>query len=142
MVAPPRHNQIAQSDRHGSRHSSRPWAGRSTDIRIERSAVYTLRCLFMARITSRDNKRFVSHGFCHCARPSLRFSGTSRFEPYIDIARCQLQNILCEYPLTSRPRPGPRAVRVVGTPFIMIPSTLPMILLEPEPRENRKGSET
>ena len=34
------------------RHSSRPWAGRLTDIRIECSAVYTLRCLFMARITS------------------------------------------------------------------------------------------
>ena len=34
---------------------SRPWAGRSTDIRIEFSAVYTLRSLFMARITSRDN---------------------------------------------------------------------------------------
>ena len=61
------------------RHSSLPRAGRSTDIRIECSAVYTLRCLYMARITSRDNKRFVSHGFCHCARPSLRFSGTRRF---------------------------------------------------------------
>ena len=55
------------------------WAGRSTDIRIECSAVYTLRCLYMAQITSRDSKRFVSHGFCHCARPSLRFSGTRRF---------------------------------------------------------------
>ena len=39
----------------------RPWAGRPTDIRIECSAVYTLRCLFIARITSRDNKRFASH---------------------------------------------------------------------------------
>ena len=31
-------------------------------------------------ITRRDNKRFLSHGFCHCARarPSLRFSGTPR----------------------------------------------------------------
>ena len=48
-------------------------------ICIECSAVYTLLCLFMARITSRDNKRFVSHGFCHCARPSFRFSGTRRF---------------------------------------------------------------
>ena len=36
------------------RHSSRPRAGRSTDIRIECSAVYTLRCLYMARITSRE----------------------------------------------------------------------------------------
>ena len=61
------------------RHSFRPRAGRSTDIRIECSAVYTLRCLYMARITSRDNKRFVLHGFFHCARPSLRFSGTRRF---------------------------------------------------------------
>ena len=33
----------------------------------------------MARITSRDNKHFVSHGFCHRARPSLRFRGTRRF---------------------------------------------------------------
>ena len=40
---------------------------------------YTLRCLYKARITSTDNKRFVTHGFCHCARPSLRFSGTRRF---------------------------------------------------------------
>ena len=67
-----------------TRYSSRPRAGRSTDIprqvRIECSAVYTLRCLYMARITSRENnKRFVSHGFCHRARPSLRFSGTRRF---------------------------------------------------------------
>ena len=48
-----------------SRHSSRPRrAGRSTDILIECSAVYTLRCTFMARIT-KDNKRFVLYGFCH-----------------------------------------------------------------------------
>ena len=33
-----------------------------------------------------DNERFVSHGFCHCARPSLRFSGTRRF--VICFARC------------------------------------------------------
>ena len=34
----------------------------------------------MARITSRDDKRFVSHGFCHrAARPSLRFSGTRTY---------------------------------------------------------------
>ena len=46
---------------------------------IECSAVYTLRCIFMDRTTSRDNKRFVSHGFCHCARPSLLCSGTRRF---------------------------------------------------------------
>ena len=34
----------------------------------------------MARITSRDNQRlsFVSHGFCLCARSSLRCSGTRR----------------------------------------------------------------
>ena len=32
---------------------------------------YTLRCIFIARISSRENKRFVSLGFCHCARPSL-----------------------------------------------------------------------
>ena len=51
------------------------WAGMSTDIRIECSAVYTLRSLFMAR--SRDNKRFVSYGLCHCARPSLHFSVAS-----------------------------------------------------------------
>ena len=58
------------------RHSSRPGTGRSTDIRIECSAAtclcglscgrggqfYTLRCIFMARITSRDYERFVSHG--------------------------------------------------------------------------------
>ena len=37
-----------------SHHISRPWAGRSTDIRVECSAVYTLRCIFMARITSRE----------------------------------------------------------------------------------------
>ena len=51
----------------GDRHSSRPRAGRSLaiDIRIECSAVYTLRCIFMIRIISRDNNRFVSHGFCH-----------------------------------------------------------------------------
>ena len=35
------------------RHSSRLRAGRSTDIRIECSAVYTLRCLYMARITAK-----------------------------------------------------------------------------------------
>ena len=34
---------------HRSRHSSRRWAERSTDIRIECSAVYTLQCLCMAR---------------------------------------------------------------------------------------------
>ena len=45
--------------------SSRPRAGRSTDIRIECSAVNTFQCIFMARITGRDNKRFVSYGFCH-----------------------------------------------------------------------------
>ena len=61
------------------RHRFRPRGGRSTNIRIECSSVYTLRCIFMARITSRDNKRFVSHGFCHCARPSLCCSGTRRF---------------------------------------------------------------
>ena len=27
----------------------------------------------------RDNKRLVSHGFCHCAQSSLRCSGTHRF---------------------------------------------------------------
>ena len=32
------------------RQSSQPWAGRSTDIRIECSAVYNLRCIFMALI--------------------------------------------------------------------------------------------
>ena len=76
-VAPDRHSAAAERVDH---HSSRPLAGpgRSTDIRIC-SAVYTLRCLYMARITSRDNKRFVSHGFCHCARPSLRFSRKRRF---------------------------------------------------------------
>ena len=47
-------------------------AGGSTDIRVECSAVYNLRCIFMARITRRDNKFFVSHGLCHCAQPSLR----------------------------------------------------------------------
>ena len=40
----------------------------------EVNGVYTLRCLYIARITSRDNERYVSHGFCHCARPSLGFS--------------------------------------------------------------------
>ena len=54
------------SARGTNRHSSRPCAGRSTDIRIEchrdGSAVYTSQCLYdMARITSRDNKRFKSH---------------------------------------------------------------------------------
>ena len=56
--------------------SRRQWKSRLDDettrrvgIRIECSAVYTLRCLFMARITNRENKRFVSHGFCRCARP-------------------------------------------------------------------------
>ena len=41
------------------RHSSRPWAGRSADIRTECSAVYTLRCLYMARIMSRDTFRIA-----------------------------------------------------------------------------------
>ena len=73
------------------RHSTRPGARRSTDIRIECSAeaclyglfrgcrglpLYTWRCTFMARVTSAENKRFVSHGFCHCARRSLHCSGT------------------------------------------------------------------
>ena len=40
-----------------ARHSSRPRAGRSTDIRIECFAVYTLRCLYNARIT-RTNLRY------------------------------------------------------------------------------------
>ena len=67
-----------------ARHSSRPWAGRLTAIRIECSAVYTLRCLHMARIMSRDNKRFVPHRFflpidCHCALSSLRCNRTHRF---------------------------------------------------------------
>ena len=62
------------------RHSSRPRAGRSTGVRIECSAVYTVRCILKARFTSRDNKRFASHGFCHCARPSRRgCSGARRF---------------------------------------------------------------
>ena len=63
----------------GVRHSSRPWAGRSTDIRIECSAVYTLRYLFMARITSRDNKRFSMDPAIVAPRPSLPFRGTRRF---------------------------------------------------------------
>ena len=33
----------------------------------------------MARITGRDIKRLVSHGFCPCARLALRCSGTRRF---------------------------------------------------------------
>ena len=73
-------HKAISNKRHSSRpHSFRPWAGGSTDILIECSAIYTLRCPFMARITSREKKRFVSQGFCHCARPSLRFSGTRRF---------------------------------------------------------------
>ena len=42
-------HELAASGRH-ERHSSLPWAGRSTVIRIECSAVYTLRCIFMARM--------------------------------------------------------------------------------------------
>ena len=40
-------------------YSSRHWAGRSTDIRIESSAAYNLKCTFMARITS--ERRNVSY---------------------------------------------------------------------------------
>ena len=31
---------------------------------------YNLRCIFVAQvaISLRDNKRFISHGFCHCDR--------------------------------------------------------------------------
>ena len=41
--------------------------------------LYTLRCIFAARDTSRDNKRLVSDGFFHCARSSLCCSGTRGF---------------------------------------------------------------
>ena len=44
-----------------------------------RTAVLNLAVYLMARITSRDNIRFVSHEFCHCARPSLCCSGARRF---------------------------------------------------------------
>ena len=46
-----------------------PRARRSTDIRVDCSAVYG------------SNHEQVSHGFCHCARPSTRCSGTRRFGP-------------------------------------------------------------
>ena len=38
--------------------------------------IYSLRCMCVARVTSRDNKLFVFklHGFCHRARSSLRRS--------------------------------------------------------------------
>ena len=34
---------------------------------------------FVARVKSRDNRRFVSHGFCHCVRSSRSGIGTRRF---------------------------------------------------------------
>ena len=72
---------IKRVTRCGQASLAAPGPERSTDIRIECSAAsaYTLRCIFMARITSRDYKRFVSHGFSHCARPSLCCRGTRRF---------------------------------------------------------------
>ena len=53
----------------------------------------------MARITSRDNKRFVSHRFCHCARPSLRCSGTRRFKFFGDLFWCMRTR--CGWPAFS-----------------------------------------
>ena len=50
-----------------------PWSQRTA------AQHYSLRCIFVTRITNRDNIRFVSHRFCHCARPSLRCSGTRRY---------------------------------------------------------------
>ena len=41
--------------------------------------LYTLRCIFAARDTTRDNKRLVSDGFFHCAQSSLCCSGTRGF---------------------------------------------------------------
>ena len=79
------------------RHSSRSWAGRSTDIRIECSVVYTLRCLYMARITSRDYKRFVSHGFCHCAR---RHSASAE---RVDSSSVLVAKVSSELPAGTRP---------------------------------------
>ena len=53
----------------------------------------------MTRITSRDNKRFVSHRFCHCARPSLRCSGTRRFKFFGDLFWCMRTR--CGWPAFS-----------------------------------------
>ena len=54
---------------------------------------YTLRStIFMAQVTIRENKRFVSYGFPgrHCARSSLRCSGTRRIVIYFAIQRLAL----------------------------------------------------
>ena len=62
----------------GSSQLPAPARGRQVNghsYRMSSSAVLHLAVLFMARITSRENKRFVPHGFCHCARKSLRYSG-------------------------------------------------------------------
>ena len=44
---------------------SRPRAGGRSGQQL-----YNMRCIFVALVTIslRDNKRFVSHGFCHCDR--------------------------------------------------------------------------
>ena len=78
--------------------SQLPAQGR--EINRHSHAVYSLRCIFMSQITSRDTKRFVSHGFCHCAWRSLRCSGT----PSVLVAKVSLRrhgalsawNLTCE----------------------------------------------
>ena len=78
----------------GARHSSRPWASRSMDIRIECSAVYTLRCLYMAESRHQNvlvdlpaQGRELWRGLTSC-RPAAR----------LGLGRAQLTNkSLCEF---------------------------------------------
>ena len=46
---------------------------------LQGQQLYTLRCIFIIRVTSRDYKRLVSHGFRHHAQWSLCQSGTHRY---------------------------------------------------------------
>ena len=94
-----------------ARHSSQPAAGRSlaTDSRIICSAhacpgqsrclcclqvfhrcrgqqLYTSRCIFMTRVTSRENKSFVSHRFCFA--PNCRAAAEHLAEIHHPIPSC------------------------------------------------------
>ena len=100
-----------------ARHSSQPAAGRSlaTDSRIICSAhacpgqsrclcclqvfhrcrgqqLYTSRCIFMTRVTSRENKSFVSHRFCFA--PNCRAAAEHLAEIHHPIPSCLVAKVI------------------------------------------------
>ena len=70
----------------------------------------------MARIRSRDNKRFVSDGFRHCARSSLRAAERVDSSPVL-VAKVDSKNArrLATRPSSPGPQPRTRRLRVCAT---------------------------